>query len=428
MTEFSGPLSGIKVLDLTTVFMGPFATQMLGDLGADVIKVEASGGDSTRTLGPNGEYGLGPLFLGLNRNKRSIVIDLKSAAGAELLLELTKSADVLATNIRPAAMARLGLGYARLAELNPQLIYASMVGFSQKGPYGPKAAYDDMMQAATGLAAVMGQQAEGEPRYVPLTIADRSVGLYAFGVIAAALYARTRTGKGQCVEIPMFETMVPYVLGDHLYGHTFVPSQGEFGYPRLMAKNRRPYKTKDGYVCCLIYTDRQWKIFLEAVGKGDLLKTDPRFAEFVTARCTSTSSTSWSLKNSSSVPRANGSSCCRKTRFRSSRCTRWNHFSRTSTWPPRASSRRWSIRSSAGSARPRFRASGQAPSRSIDIRRPRSANTRSMSCVRRGSASSGSVNWWPITSYSSGRSCSSGRKPPELISRFVSIRIRGTHD
>ena len=229
MTEFSGPLSGIKVLDLTTVFMGPSATQMLADLGADVIKVEAPGGDSTRTLGPNGEHGLGPLFLGLNRNKRSIVIDLKSAAGAELLLELTKSADVLATNIRPAAMARLGLGYARLAELNPQLIYASMVGFSQKGPYGPKAAYDDMMQAATGLAAVMGQQAEGEPRYAPLTIADRSVGLYAFGVIAAALYARTRTGKGQCVDIPMFETMVPYVLGDHLYGHTFVPSQESSG-------------------------------------------------------------------------------------------------------------------------------------------------------------------------------------------------------
>jgi crotonobetainyl-CoA:carnitine CoA-transferase CaiB-like acyl-CoA transferase len=282
MTEFSGPLSGIKVLDLTTVFMGPFATQMLGDLGADVIKVEAPGGDSTRTLGPNGEYGLGPLFLGLNRNKRSIVIDLKSPAGAEVLLELAKSADVLATNVRPAAMARLGFGYARLAELNPQLIYASMVGFSQKGPYGPKAAYDDMMQAATGLAAVMGQQTEGEPRYVPLTIADRSVGLYAFGVIAAALYARTRTGKGQCVEIPMFETMVPYVLGDHLYGHTFVPSQGEFGYPRLMAKNRRPYKTKDGYVCCLIYTDRQWKIFLEAVGKGEFLKTDPRFADIRT--------------------------------------------------------------------------------------------------------------------------------------------------
>ncbi|MBV8589410.1 MAG: CoA transferase [Acetobacteraceae bacterium] len=259
--------------------MGPSATQMMGDLGADVIKVEAPGGDSTRTIGPGGEYGLGPLFLCLNRNKRSIVIDLKSAAGAELLLQLAKSADVLATNFRPAAMDRLGLGYPRLAEVNPRLVYASMVGFSQKGPYGPKAAYDDMMQAATGLAAVMAQQAEGEPRYMPLTIADRSVGLYAFGVIAAALYARTWTGKGQRVDIPMFETMVPYVLGDHLYGHAFIPSRGEFGYPRLMSKDRRPYKTKDGYVCCLIYTDRHWKIFLEAVGKGDLLKTDPRFAD-----------------------------------------------------------------------------------------------------------------------------------------------------
>ena len=279
MNGFAGPLSGIKVLDLTTVFMGPLATQVMGDLGADVIKVEAPGGDSTRTMGPNGEHGLGPLFLGLNRNKRSIVIDLKTAAGTELMLALAASADVLATNIRPAAMARLGLGYARLAEVNPRLIYASMVGFSQKGPYGPKAAYDDMMQAATGLAAVMAEQGGGEPRYMPLTIADRSVGLYAFGVIAAALYARSQTGKGQSVEIPMFETMVPYVLGDHLYGHTFIPSRGEFGYPRLMSRNRRPYKTKDGYVCCLIYTDRHWKIFLEAVGKGHLLKTDPRFAD-----------------------------------------------------------------------------------------------------------------------------------------------------
>ena len=181
MTEFSGPLSGIKVLDLTTVFMGPSATQMMGDLGADVIKVEAPGGDATRTIGPNGEYGLGPLFLGLNRNKRSIVVDLKSTAGAELLLELAKSADVLATNIRPAAMDRLGLGHARFAEANSRLVYASMVGFSQKGPYGRKAAYDDMIQAATGLAAVMGQQAGSEPRYMPLTIADRSVALYAFG-------------------------------------------------------------------------------------------------------------------------------------------------------------------------------------------------------------------------------------------------------
>ena len=330
MTGFSGPLSGIKVLDLTTVFMGPSATQMMGDLGADIIKVEAPGGDSTRTLGPNGEYGLGPVYLGLNRNKRSIVIDLKSAAGAELLLELAKSADVLATNVRPAAMDRLGLGYARLAEVNPRLVYASMVGFSQKGPYGPKAAYDDMMQAATGLAAVVAQQTEGEPRYMPLTIADRSVGLYAFGVIAAALYARTWTGKGQSVEIPMFETMVPYVLGDHLYGHTFIPSRGEFGYPRLMAKNRRPYKTRDGYVCCLIYTDRHWKIFLEAVGKGDLLKTDPRFADIRNRTAHIDGLLPAGLRRTRAADHSRVARDPAGGRDSgSSRCTRWSRFLRT---------------------------------------------------------------------------------------------------
>ena len=275
----AGPLAGVRVLDLTTVFMGPSCTQLLGDLGADVIKIEAPGGDSTRSIGPSGELGLGPLFLGLNRNKRSIVIDLKQPEGVLTLLRLAETADVFATNVRPAAMRRLGVGYEQLAARNPRLIYASMVGFSQRGPYAAKAAFDDMIQAATGLAAAVGQGSGGEPRYLPITIADRSVGLYAFGVISAALYARERTGQGQSIDIPMFETMVPYVLGDHLYGHTFEPSQGDFGYPRLMSPNRKPYRTLDGYVCCLIYTDRHWDIFLRAVGKADLLTTDPRFKD-----------------------------------------------------------------------------------------------------------------------------------------------------
>lgn len=274
----TGPLAGVRVLDLTTVFMGPSATQMLGDLGADVIKIEAPGGDSTRALGPQGDQGLGPLFLGLNRNKRSLVLDLKTPDGVAVLLRLAQDADVLASNVRPAAMRRLGLGPERLAEVNPRLIYASMVGFSQRGPYAAKAAFDDMIQAATGLAAAVGEATGGEPRYLPVTIADRSVGLYAFGVIAAALYARERTGLGQQVDIPMFETMLPYVLGDHLYGHTFRPPQGGFGYPRLMTRHRRPYRTLDGHVCCLIYTDRHWQIFLTAVGKADLLHTDARLA------------------------------------------------------------------------------------------------------------------------------------------------------
>lgn len=274
-----GPLDGVRVLDLTTVFMGPSATQLMGDLGADVIKVEAPQGDSTRTIGPCGEQGLGPLFLGLNRNKRSIVIDLKKPQGVQALLTLARDADVFATNVRPAAMRRLGLGWEQLSAVNPRLIYASMVGFSQRGPYAAKAAFDDMIQAATGLAAAVGQSSGDVPRYLPITIADRSVGLYAFGVICAALHARNTTGRGQSIDIPMFETMIPYVLGDHLYGHTFIPSKGDFGYPRLMSPNRRPYKTKDGYVCCLIYTDRQWELFLDAVGKRELLSTDPRFRD-----------------------------------------------------------------------------------------------------------------------------------------------------
>ena len=278
----TGPLHGVRVLDLTTVFMGPSCTQLLGDLGADVIKIEAPGGDSTRNIGPCGDVGLGPLFMGLNRNKRSVVLDLKKPEGLAAIKRLAKDADVLATNVRPAGMRRLGLGFEQLAEVNPRLIYASMVGFSQRGPYAPKAAYDDMIQAATGLAAAVGAASGGEPRYLPVTIADRSVGLYAFGVISAALYARERTGVGQSIDIPMFETMIPYVLGDHLYGHTFDPPKGDFGYPRLMSPQRRPYKTKDGYVCCLIYTDRHWDIFLHAVGKADLLKTDPRLADIRT--------------------------------------------------------------------------------------------------------------------------------------------------
>lgn len=277
--RFSGPLSGIKVLDLTTVFMGPSATQMMGDLGADVIKVEAPEGDSTRRIGPQGHQGLGPLFLGLNRNKRSIVLDLKKPECVQALLKLAETADVIASNIRPAAMQRLGLGYEALAKANPRILYVSMVGFSQKGPYAAKAAFDDMIQAGSGLAAAMAPGNGGVPRYLPVTIADRSVGIYAFGVISAALYARSQTGRGQSIEVPMFETMVPYVLGDHLYGNTFVPSQGDFGYPRLMTPNRRPYKTKDGYVCCLIYTDAHWHTFLHAIGKQDLMQTDPRFAD-----------------------------------------------------------------------------------------------------------------------------------------------------
>lgn len=278
-TPTRGPLHGVRVIDITTVFMGPSATQMLGDLGADVVKVEAPEGDVVRGIGPQGERKMGPLFLGLNRNKRSIAIDLKSDGGRQALIDLVRGADVLAYNVRPQAMQRLGLDYEALAAVNPRLIYAGMFGFSQRGRYAAEAAFDDMIQSAIGLPQVMALAGDGQPRYVPYTLADRTVGTYAFGVIAAALYARERSGLGQRVDIPMFETMVPQLLGDHLYGQTFVPAQGGFGYPRLLTPQRRPYKTLDGHVCCLIYTDSQWRAFLRVIGQGELYDHDPRFAD-----------------------------------------------------------------------------------------------------------------------------------------------------
>ena len=273
-----GPLTGVRVIDITTIFMGPSATQMLGDLGADVVKVESPEGDVIRTIGPQGQRKMGPLFLAMNRNKRSIALDLKTPDGRAALIDLVRAADVLTYNVRPQAMARLGLDYDTLAPINPRLIYAGMFGFSQRGRYAASAAFDDLIQAACALPQAMALSSGDIPRYLPITIADRSVGLYAFGVIAAALYGRERSGRGQRVDIPMFETMVPQVLGDHLYGQTFVPPQGDFGYPRLLSPQRRPYRTRDGHVCCLIYTDLQWRAFLTAIGQGDRFDTDPRLA------------------------------------------------------------------------------------------------------------------------------------------------------
>lgn len=281
-TSPSGPLAGVKVIDLTAVLMGPSATQMLADLGADVIKVETASGDSTRTIGPGGEQGMGPIYLGLNRNKRSIVLDLKQPKGREAFLRLVADADIVTCNVRPEGMARLQLTYDDLTKVNPSIIYVRLTGFSQRGRYARSPAFDDLIQAAIGLPWMVAANSDGEPRYVPVNIADRSVGLYAFGVIAAALYSRATTGRGQQVDVPMFETMVPYILGDHLYGHKFSPPQGDFGYPRLLAKSRTPYQTKDAYVCCTIYHDHHWQAFLAIIGQAALWDTDPRLATMTT--------------------------------------------------------------------------------------------------------------------------------------------------
>ncbi|MFT3778955.1 MAG: CoA transferase [Ottowia sp.] len=274
----SGPLAGVRIIDVTAVLMGPSATQMLGDLGADVIKIEPPGGDKTRAIGPMGDRRMGPIFLSVNRNKRSLVLDLKAPEGREALFRLAETADVLTYNVRPAAMARLGLTYEALSERNPRLIYVGMFGFSQRGRYAPSPAFDDLIQAATGVTAAMAASSpDGSAGFVPLNMMDRSVGLYGFGVIASALYAREKTGRGQRVDVPMFETMVPYVLGDHLYGHKYQPAQGGFGYPRILSTERRPFRTKDAQVCCVIYQDHHWRAFLGILGMGELYDTDPRF-------------------------------------------------------------------------------------------------------------------------------------------------------
>ena len=274
----SGPLSGVKIVDITTVVMGPYATQMLGDLGAEIIKIEAPGGDNTRHVGPMRHPGMGHMFLHLNRNKKSVVLDLKQAAGRDALLRLAAQADVLIYNVRPQAMARLKLSYDDIAAVNPRIIYVGAYGFSQDGPYAAKPAYDDRIQGMVGLPWLMAQSGGSEPRFIPSTLADRIVGLHAVYAVTAALYHRERTGQGQSVAVPMFETMAQLILGDHFGGKTFEPPLGPAGYARVLAPHRKPFATRDGFLCLLIYNDKQWQAFFRLIGREDLYRDDPRFS------------------------------------------------------------------------------------------------------------------------------------------------------
>lgn len=274
----SGPLSGIKVLDMTTVFMGPHCTQILAEHGADVIKLEAPEGDVIRKITPARHEGMGGLFLLANRGKRSIVLDVKNPSGREAALKLARQSDVLVYNLRPQAMARLGLSYAEVAAINPRIVYVGAFGYGQDGPYAPRPAYDDLIQAAAGLASLPNRVNGADPRYVPCAIVDRTVALAAVNAVTIALFHRERTGQGQAVDVPMFETMAQLVLGEHLYGHAFEPPLAALGYPRSLAPDRRPYATRDGYIATLIYTDRQWLAFLDMIGRGELLR-DHRFQD-----------------------------------------------------------------------------------------------------------------------------------------------------
>jgi len=274
----SGPLSGVKVVDITTVVMGPYATQILGELGAEIIKIEAPEGDNTRHVGPMRNPGMGHMFLHLNRNKKSVVLDLKQPAGREAMLRLAQQADVLIYNVRPQAMARLKLSYDDIAAVNPRIIYVGAYGFSQDGPYAAKPAYDDLIQGMVGLPWLMQRSGAPEPRFVPATISDRIVGLHAVYAVTAALYHRERTGHGQFIEVPMFESMAHLILGDHFGGKTFEPPLGPAGYARVLAPYRKPFATKDGYLCLLIYNDKQWQNFFRLIGREDMYRDDPRFS------------------------------------------------------------------------------------------------------------------------------------------------------
>jgi crotonobetainyl-CoA:carnitine CoA-transferase CaiB-like acyl-CoA transferase len=273
----TGPLNGVRVLDLTTVVMGPSATQLLGDLGADVVKIESVGGDSMRWIGPWRHEGMGPLFLQANRNKRSVVLDLKSADGKAAALALAARADVLVSNVRPQGLQRLGLDYESVRQSNPQLIYCAAVGYGSGGPDAGKAVYDDLMQAASGIASLFGA-VDGAPRYAPINVCDRVVGLYVANAITSALYHRAMTDEGQAIEVPMFETMAQFVLADHMGGGTFQPPHGAMGYRRLLSRTRGPYATRDGHLAVVVYTDKHWRAFTQLVGCPDLLDSDARFA------------------------------------------------------------------------------------------------------------------------------------------------------
>ena len=273
-----GALTGIRILDLSSVLMGPYATQMLGDMGADVIKVEPLEGDRTRRNGLARHVGMSGWFMGFNRSKRSLSLNLKTAEGLKIMFRLVGSADVLLYNVRPDAMERLGLGYEKVSAANSRLLYVGALGFGRGGDYSGLAAFDDLIQAATGMPWLFHFAGAAEPRFCPTPIVDRLMGTQVAMNILGGLMARERTGRGQQIDVPMFETMAQIMLGDHLGGEAFEPPIGQWGYRRMLAPERRPYRTKNGFIAALPYYAEQWSRFFEAVDRSYLYDNDTRFA------------------------------------------------------------------------------------------------------------------------------------------------------
>lgn len=273
----SRPLSGVRVIDLSSVVMAPWASQMLADMGADVIKVEPPGGDLTRQMGPRKSAGMAAVFLGTNRNKRSVVLDLQQAEGVSALHQLLRGSDVLLHNWRPRVAHKLGLRYEDLKDEFPGLVYCAAYGFRKEGPLANEPAYDDIIQAASGVADLMSAICD-QPRYVPTIVADKISAYAVCTGMLAALYQKLRTGRGQAVEVAMFESLVDFVMVEHLYGACFEPPIDKMGYSRILTRQRRPYPTQDGYLAVLPYSDANWQDFFRIAGRPELAQ-DPRFKD-----------------------------------------------------------------------------------------------------------------------------------------------------
>jgi crotonobetainyl-CoA:carnitine CoA-transferase CaiB-like acyl-CoA transferase len=291
-TKATGPLAGVRILDLTSVVNGAYGTQILADQGADVIKLEdpgsgrGDGGDIMRWAGhpPQGApKGMGPIFLTINRNKRSIVLDLKQESAKRALKRLIKWADVFAASVRYEGLKRLGLAYEDVAAIKPDIVYVHCAGYGSDGPYAGEPAYDDLIQSASGLADVL-PRTDGNPapRILPTLVADKVSGLFMSQAVTAALFHRQRTGEGQFVEVPMLECVTSFLLVEHMYDQTYDPPTGQWGYVRVVNPNRKPFRTKDGWIGLLPYTDKQWDQFFEVAGYGDTIAKDPRFADYFT--------------------------------------------------------------------------------------------------------------------------------------------------
>jgi crotonobetainyl-CoA:carnitine CoA-transferase CaiB-like acyl-CoA transferase len=290
--EPTGPLKGLRILDLTSVVNGAYGVQLLADQGAEVIKVEdpvgtrGGGGDIMRWSGhmPEGApRDMGPIFMTINRNKRSVVLDLKKPAARRALLKLAKTCDAFVSSVRYEGLKRLGLGYEEVAAVNPSIVYVHAAGYGSDGPYAGEPAYDDLIQSASGLADVLPRTyAEDVPRILPTLVADKVSGLFLAQAVTAALLHRQKTGEGQFVEAPMLEMVTSFLMVEHLFDHTFQPPTGTLGYPRVLNPNRKPFKTRDGYIGLLPYTDKQWDQFFDIAGWGETIAKDPRFSDYAT--------------------------------------------------------------------------------------------------------------------------------------------------